>query len=256
MQPVLFEFGPLTVYSYGVFAALGFAAGAYVTYRSAQHANLSTKNFVDLCLYTAVGALVGARLWYVVFRPDEVDSFWQLFTLGGGGLAWPGGVFLGTAAFIFALNRNREPIWPWLDVAAIGALVGLAVGKVGSFLNGDGFGSASGLPWAVEYTNEFSPGSVMTEPVHPVQLYAAVMLALAAFGLWWWRERAKEKPQTGMVFWAAIAAMAGISLALEPIHATVAALAFEGGFRAIVPTALALIALAGFAFYRLREESR
>lgn len=248
MQPVLFELGPLTVYSYGVFAALAFAAGIFVTYRLAQADKLATTHFLDYCIYVAIAGLVGARLWYLAFRPDEVTSFLNFFTLGGGGLAWPGGILLGSAVFVWALRRKGDPVWKWLDVVTIGAITGLAVGKFGSFLNGDGFGTASGLPWAVEYVDQFAPGAVMGEPVHPVQLYAAILLGATAYGLW--RLHWDRIKQPGHVFWLGLGAVSLIALILEPLHASLDALTFENGWRVVIPTAVVLIALSSIMWIR------
>lgn len=253
MQPVLLEFGPLTVYSYGVFAALAFAAGIFVTYQLAKAGGLSTKHYLDYCIYVAIAGLVGARIWYLAFRPDEADSFLNFFTLGGGGLAWPGGVLLGVTVFVWALRRKGDPVWKWLDVATIGTVVGLAVGKIGSYLNGDGFGTSSGLPWAVEYGDPFAPGAVMGGTVHPIQLYAALLLTLAAYGLW--RVHREKNQAPGYVFWLGLGAIALIALILEPWHASLDALTLQNGWRVVVPTAIILVATSVLMLGRWQKES-
>lgn len=259
MQPVLLQFGPVTFYSFGVFAALAFGVGVYVTVRLAIRDKLSLGHLFDYGLYTAIAALVGARLWYLLFRPDELDSFWQLFTVGGGGLALPGGVAAGAAAFILAVRHTGQPVRPWLDAAAAGTVAGLAIGKLGSFLNGDGFGAASGLPWAVEFTDNLAPGSVAGEPLHPVQLYAAVLYAALAFGLWKFHGRAHvgRDWRPGSVFWAGLAGVAAIQLVLEPFHGALDALTFAGSdtARVIYPLAAVVVIGSGFMVYRSRGDA-
>lgn len=259
MQPVLLQLGPVTFYSFGVFAAVAFGVGVYVTVRLAARDGLPRRHLFDYGLYTAIAALVGARLWYLVFRPDELDSFWQLFTVGGGGLALPGGILVGAAALAFALRRTGQPIWPWFDVAAVGVAAGLAVGKLGSFLNGDDFGAVSTLPWAVEFTDSLAPGSVVGEAVHPTQLYAAILYAILAFGLWRFHERIQSNhhQQSGSVFWAGLLGVAVIQLVLEPFHAALDALTFAGDDTARVIYPLAGLVAAGSAvmLYRLRRRT-
>lgn len=258
MQPVLLQLGPVTFYSFGVFAALAFAVGIFVTIRLARQDKLSLQHLFDYGLYTAIAALIGARLWYLLFRPDELDSFWQLFTVGGGGLALPGGVLAGAAALIVALRRTGEPIRPWLDVAAIGTAAGLAVGKLGSLLNGDGFGAASALPWAIEFTDSLAPGSIVGEAVHPVQLYAVLLYAALAFGLWKFHERIKTHRgwQPGSVCWAGLLGLAGIQLLLEPFHSSFDALTFAGDDTARVVYPLAALVAAGSAAMLYRSRGR
>jgi phosphatidylglycerol---prolipoprotein diacylglyceryl transferase len=254
MQPVLLELGPVTVYSYGVFAALAFAVGIYIVRWLSAVDGLSRKHFLDYCIYVAIAGLVGARLWYVAFRPDEVTSFLNFFTLGGGGLAWPGGVLLAGIVLVLALRRNKEPVWKWLDIVAIGTVAGLAVGKIGSFLNGDGFGIGSDLPWAIEYADQFAPGAVVGAPVHPIQLYAAVLFAALAYILLrLHRNRIKEP---GHVFWLGLGGISFISLILEPLHASIDALTFQNGWRVIIPTALILIAVSSIMWIRWQRSPR
>lgn len=260
MQPVLLQLGPVTFYSFGVFAALAFAVGLYVTVQLARRDKLPLKHVFDYGLYVAIASLIGARLWYLLFRPDELDSFWGLFTVGGGGLALPGGAAAGAAVLIVALRRTGEPARPWLDVAAVGTAAGLAVGKLGSLLNGDGFGAASSLPWAVEFTDSLAPGSVAGEALHPVQLYGFILFAALAFGLWKLLERVRARRdwQPGSVFWAGLLGVSVIQLALEPFHSALDALTFAGDdtARVIYPVAAAVAAGSAIMLYRLRSPAR
>jgi prolipoprotein diacylglyceryl transferase len=256
MQPVLLQLGPVTFYSFGVFAALAFAAGIYVTVRLAHRDNLSLQHLFDYGMYTAIAALIGARLWYLVFRPDDAKSFWELFTVGGGGLALPGGIVAGSLALAFVVRRTKGPVLAWLDIATIGTVVGLAVAKVGSLLNGDGFGAASSLPWAIEFTDKLAPGSVAGESVHPVQLYGVILYAALAFGLWKFHERIRLQKEwrPGSVFWAGLLGVAVIQLALEPFHSALDALSFAGDqtARVIYPLAVLVAVCSAVMLYRSR----
>jgi phosphatidylglycerol---prolipoprotein diacylglyceryl transferase len=243
MRPVLLQLGPITLYSFGVFIALAFAAGGYLTLYLAKRERLTTNHFIDYFLYAALAGLIGARLWYVLFRPSEIDSFWQLFTLGGGGLALPGGLLLAITVLVLSMRRHRDPVWRWLDITAIGTLAGLTIGKIGSFLNGDSFGTATSLPWSTTFTDRLAPASIVGEPLHPLQLYAAILYAAAGLLLWYLHRR---HGRSGLVFWAGLGLVAASQLVLEPLHAATDALIVGGGLtglRVIIPTALVLMGL-------------
>lgn len=248
MRPILLEAGNLTVYSYGLFATLGFITGGVVTYLLAKQADLAAGKVLDYWLYATLAGLLGARLWYVAFRPGELDSFWQLFTLGGGGLALPGGILLASATLVILLRRQQQPILRWFDVMALGTMTGLAIGKVGSFLNGDGYGTATHLPWAVEFNNKLAQGSLAAGTIHPLQLYGlALYILIIAVLIRLYQRHAGQMP--GLVFWTGLFLVAASQIILELWHAPADSL-YLGGIRVIIPAALVAMAVSGFMLYR------
>lgn len=267
MQPVLLELGPISLYSFGVFIALGFAAGGFVTYRLAKQSGLAAENFIDYFLYAAVAGLVGARVWHLLFRPFEVNGFWQAFSLWGGGLAVHGGVAAALAVLIVTWQRSGEPVGRWLDVTMIGTAVGLAIGKFGSFLNGDSFGIRTDLPIGVTFGNPLAPANVMGGAIHPLQLYAAVLYAAVAYLLFrWWRfsreagqaDGAQPTNQTrlrdGTIFWRGVLVFCLIQFGLEFLHASIDAM-YLGGLRVVSLVAL-IGAVAAAAVLWRRSEKR
>lgn len=245
MQPVLLELGPISLYSFGVFIALGFAAGGFVTYRLAKQAGLPVANFIDYFLYAAVAGLIGARVWHLVFRPFEVNGFMQAFSLWGGGLAVHGGLVAALAALVFAWRRAKQPIGRWLDVTVIGTAVGLAIGKFGSFLNGDSFGIRTDLPIGVTFNNALAPANVMGGAIHPLQLYAAVLYAAVAYLLFrWWRSSRESGSvdhapvggastlRDGTIFWRGVLLLCLVQFGLEFLHASIDAM-YLGGIRIV-----------------------
>jgi phosphatidylglycerol:prolipoprotein diacylglycerol transferase len=234
MQPVLIELGPISLYSFGVFIALAFVGGGYVTYRLAKRAGLDTSGFIDYFLYTAVAGLVGARLWHLLFRPFEVSSVWQVFSLWGGGLAVHGGLLFGFLALWLALRRAQQPVLRWLDVTTVGVAAGLAIGKLGSFLNGDSFGVRTDLPVGVTFNNPLAPANVMGGAIHPVQLYAAVLYGVIAFLLWrrWRKRQASPERRDGGIFWLGLLLLFASQFVLEFLHASIDAM-YVGDLRVV-----------------------
>lgn len=256
MHPVLFELGPLTVYSYGLFVVLACVVAVAVTLLLANRAGLPAARLADYALYGTLAALVGARVWYLALRPDEIGGFASWFAIGGGRLALPGGLLLGSVVLVLLLRRHREPVWRWLDVITVGAVAGLAIGKLGSYLNGDYLGTATGLPWGLAY-DERPALATIGERLHPLAIYAAVIYAaIALYAYRLWRLRPRPAP-AGMVFWTGMLLVAVVQLILEPWHHPADTLYLTGGLRAVVPVSLVLCTVSLWVLVtRYRERQR
>lgn len=249
MQPILFKLGPLTLYSYGVFVALAFLVGGLVAYRLAKRNGLSTGNLLDYFLYAALAGLLGARLWHVLWKPSQVDSFFELFLLSGAGLSLFGGLLLAGLVLFLLLRRQRQPIARWFDVFAVSVMAGLAVGKVGSFLNGDSFGRSSTMPWAVQFNDPQAPAYIMGVELHPLQLYAAMAYAAVAVLLWRLGKRSAPKATPshppGYVGWVGACSLAVIIFVLEFFHAPIDSLYAAGSVNVVTWSAVLLTVVSG-----------
>lgn len=201
------------IYWYGVMVAVGFLAGMLIMQWRASRAGIAANRVSDLAMAAIVGGLVGARLFYVLlnFR-DYSAAPMEILRIDRGGLVYYGG-FIGAALAIYWLSRRLAlDTGRVADLAAVGLPLGQAIGRLGCFLNGCCFGKVSELPWSVIYpyapsdasshlqvwltqkeagllTVEAAAARFLPEsgfyqclPVHPVQLYQAI-LNLAIFGL-------------------------------------------------------------------------
>jgi phosphatidylglycerol:prolipoprotein diacylglycerol transferase len=182
MYPVLFEYGPLRIFTYGFFLALAFLGAIYVAAREARRLGLPVGRFYDLCFYAVVGALVGSRLLYVLLDlPQFLAHPLKIFALWEGGLVFHGGVILAFLTAFFFIRRYHLPWRLTLDSLALGMPVGQFFGRIGCFMAGCCYGAPSHLPWAVTFTNPQTLCPVR-DPLHPAQLYEA-FLALGVFGI-------------------------------------------------------------------------
>lgn len=140
--------------------------------------------WATLLAWAVGGVILGGRLGFVLFyeplqylaHPLEILAVWH------GGMASHGG-FLGvTLALLWALRgRSREEILRIADVVVVPAALGLALGRVGNFINQELYGPPTSLPWGILIPGE--PG-----PVHPTQLYAVAKDLLIA-GVCFWHLR-------------------------------------------------------------------
>jgi phosphatidylglycerol:prolipoprotein diacylglycerol transferase len=177
MHPKLFEFGNFFLPSYGVFVALGFLAGMFVTRILAKRRGLDAEFVVGAALYTALIGLAGAKVAlilqdfdYYMRNPAELVSMNMLQSAG----IFYGGVIAGLAFFIWYMRKNGMDMAKVGDCLAPGLAIGHALGRLGCFFGGCCFGEYCTRPWAVVYSNpavrDFS-NVPLGVPLHPTQIY-------------------------------------------------------------------------------------
>lgn len=173
MKPIVFQWGNLSLHSFGVMVALGFLAGLWVAARNARRAGLSGDVVYDLAPWLVIGGLVGARALYVVSYWDrdfagrpltEIVAVWK------GGLVFYGGLIVAVLAGFWRLRQLKLPLWTVTDCLTPGIVLGHAFGRLGCLLNGCCFGRPTTAPWAIRFPSDHVTGG---GAVHPVQLYEA-----------------------------------------------------------------------------------
>lgn len=199
MYPVLFQFGPITIYSYGVMMALGFLAAGWVLGKDLQRRGKDPNLASTFVLWAAVGGLIGARILFIVeeWRAFLSDPWPLVFT--GSGFVWYGGLIGGVMGVSLCIRRYGLPWDEMMDAVAPAISLGHGIGRIGCHLAGDGdWGPPTTLPWGVAYTKaivgwDFPPDV----RVHPTPLYetAAYLLVFAFL----WRRRTKS-PEPGSQF--------------------------------------------------------
>lgn len=139
MHPELFEipFIHLTVKSYGTMMVIGFLAAVFVMGRIAKQAGYKPEDITNIALYALLTGILGARMFYVLHhRHQFTENFFSVFAVWQGGLEFLGGMILVIAFLVIYLQRRKLPMWEYLDILAIGVMIGLGFGRIGCFLNG------------------------------------------------------------------------------------------------------------------------
>lgn len=202
MHPILFEYGPIRIFTYGFLLALAFLSAIFIAGREARRLGLPVSRFYDLCFYIVLAALVGSRILYVLLDlPTFLSHPLKIFALWEGGLVFHGGVILALIVAFYYMRRHHLPWRPALDALAVGTPVGQFFGRMGCFMAGCCYGAPSNLPWAVTFAN---PESLcpLRVPLHPAQLYEA-FLALGVFGvLYWFRTRKRYDGQLLLAYFS------------------------------------------------------
>lgn len=198
MYPVLFHIGPLVVPAYGFMAALGVLACLALLLRTAKSTGLNPNLLWNLCIIALFAAIVGSRLLLIALNWTVVRSH-PAWLLGLAMVHHPllagiGSVCAVAAAMPYARKRGL-PFWATVDALAAPVCLGLALEEVGALLAGAGYGTETGVRWAVSYMNPLAArwsGAPLFVPVHPVQAYAAMALFATAVGLYVWTPRLRQ----------------------------------------------------------------
>lgn len=178
MRPVLFYFGSVPVYSFGVLMSLAFLVAGWVMQNDFARKHEPRDLAWEIVVFGLIGGLLGARLHQAFYHWTAFIADPFGFVSGRSGLVWYGGLLGGVIATLWPIRRTRVSYASALDTGALGLAVGLAIGRVGCHLSGDGdWGVPTSLPWGVAYTNgtagwPYPPGI----SVHPAALYEMIAL--------------------------------------------------------------------------------
>jgi phosphatidylglycerol---prolipoprotein diacylglyceryl transferase len=192
MYPVLFTVGGVKFYSFGLMMALSIIVPALAVALPLLKRNGVRSDFIyEAILTTAVGGIVGARLWYLVEHWSEASKdFWHV-ALTGAGFTWYGGLIGGVGLTMLLALWRKVPLGLLFNCAAPALAIGYAIGRIGCQLAGDGdYGKVSNLPWAMGYPN----GTVPTPPgvrVQPTPIYEIIAMTIVFVVLY----RMARRPQ-------------------------------------------------------------
>jgi len=204
LHPILIDFGPLRLPTYGVLLVTALITALYCIVRQGRREGLDSGRLLDFSTWLIVVGLVGAKVLMVL---TDWRYFWQY---PGELLSWTtlraGGVFYGgfVAATFFALwytRVHRLPVWKVFDVYAPAIALGLGIGRLGCFTAGCDYGKPTTSFLGVVFTDPFShevAGTPLGIPLHPTQIYEALATFLI-FGILVWRYR--HRTYDGQIFW-------------------------------------------------------
>ena len=203
MYPLLFELGPLSIYSYGLLLATAYIVGLRFALRRADRTGLSGERVMDLGIFVIISALLGAKLMLLVVDFDQFTSdpsrIWVLLKSGG---VFYGGLLLAVPVAWWYIRRHKLPLWTTCDLFAPGIALGHAIGRMGCLMAGCCYGRATDVPWAITFTNTLAAANVGTPleiALHPTQIYEAVA-ELAVLGILLAGER-RWRLFPGRTFW-------------------------------------------------------
>ena len=146
MNRVALDLGVVQIYWYSICILLGMMAGMYVVYRESKRQNMSETLITNLIFYTVIIAIIGARLYYVVFEWDYYSKHLiEILELWNGGLAIHGAIIFGGLFAIYYTIKHKMDTLKVLDVCSCGLIIGQALGRWGNFFNQEVFGKEVSL---------------------------------------------------------------------------------------------------------------
>ncbi|MBC8122781.1 MAG: prolipoprotein diacylglyceryl transferase [Gemmatimonadaceae bacterium] len=175
--PILVEIGPFAVRWYSLLILTAIILGSLLTQRLAKVRGIDPEMISDLVVWTVIGAIPMARLYYVVFEWQRFANgpWWKVFAVWEGGIAIHGAILGGlTAGWLFARKYNQS-FRQLIDVAAPALILGQAIGRWGNFFNSEAFGAPTDLPWKL-LIPPFARPSGLSEFAyyHPTFLYESL----------------------------------------------------------------------------------
>lgn len=195
--PYSFNLFGLEIYFYGVIIALGFILAALYCAKRAKEFGLSSDELYELVIWLIPTCIIGARLYYVLFKLDYfIANPDRIFALRDGGLAIYGGIIAGIIVGIIWCRVKRIRVFAVADLTAFGLLIGQSVGRWGNFINREAFGAQTEIFCRMGLT---VPG-FETLYVHPTFLYESLWNLLGLIVLHIWSKKGKRK-YDGQVFW-------------------------------------------------------
>ncbi len=199
MYPVLFQVGPLTIYSYGVMMALAFLVAGWIVGKELHRLGYDPNFASSLVMWAAVGGLLGARVLFIIEHMREFLSSPWSFVFTGAGFIWYGGLIGGVGGVTWRIFRQGLP-WPVImDCLAPAVALGHGIGRIGCQLAGDGdWGPPTTLPWGMTYPRAIMGWDPGWGPVHPTPIYET-MAYTVVFALLWSVRRKRYRP--GSLFW-------------------------------------------------------
>lgn len=161
MFPIIFHlpFFHTSIYGYGVMMVLAFLATQWLASKLATLRGLDGEIFVNVALIALVVGVIGSRAssvlenlsYYTNPRLSAWDNFLNMINIRSGGLTYYGGVILAGPAVIGYVLWKKVPVRLAIDICAPCLTLGLAIGRIGCFLNGCCYGANANVPWAVEF---------------------------------------------------------------------------------------------------------
>jgi len=191
VSPIIFQIGPLSIRWYGALIMAGVILGMFLAGREAKRQAVSIEFIHNLFFYLLISAIIGARLYYIIFSWDSYrDNLREIFAFWHGGLAIHGAVIGGIVSGLIYTRLKGFSFWLAADICAPSLILGQAIGRWGNFFNQEAFGRPTNLPWGIFIDEAHRPLQYIQQThFHPTFLYESLWNFCVFLFLLWVRRR-------------------------------------------------------------------
>lgn len=171
---------------YGLLIGLGMILAVTLSYRRAPRHGLNPERVLDVVIWSIPCGVIGARLYYVLFRWDYYkDNIRSILNIREGGLAIHGGILFGVGLGIILLKWVwKEDVLKYVDLCIPSIALAQAIGRWGNYFNQEAYGRETTLPWAMHVNGKF---------VHPTFLYESIWCCLLGLFLIWLADSGRQE---------------------------------------------------------------
>jgi len=183
IDPEIVHIGPLAIRWYGVMYLIGFVASYLLVKEQIKKRGLplGSEFLESLYTYIILGLVIGARLGYVLFYDLSVylNHPLEIFAVWHGGMSFHGGLIGSVVCGVWYCKRSHADAWRVADLVTATAPIGLGMGRLGNFINGELYGRVTDRPWGMIFPN----GGLL--PRHPSQIYELFLEGVVLFAILW-----------------------------------------------------------------------
>ncbi len=200
--PIIVQIGPVAIRWYSFLIASALLIGVSISQYLAAKRNVNPELLPDLAIAMVLGAIPGARIYYVLFQwqayanhPQDIIAVWK------GGIAIHGAIIGGTIAAIIFARLQKTSFWQLADLVVPALILGQGIGRWGNFFNSEAFGVPTDLPWKLFIPENSRPLEYINDQYfHPTFLYESlwnVLVFALLLSLFFWGLKHRERLRLG-----------------------------------------------------------
>ncbi len=270
VRPILFNIGPLDVYSYGLMMGIGFLVANYVAVKEFKRKGLGVDFANQVTLIAVVFGIAGSKILSLIENWGDFlkDPLGMAFSPGG--LTWYGGFVLAAVIILWAAKRKGFKLARVADALAPALIMGYGVARLGCHFSGDGdYGMPTRLPWGVDYSKGIVPPSAAFQGfpqieahypggivpnntlLHPTPIYEFLACLLIFYILWRMRKSFSTDGKLFMVYLI----LAGTERLLVEFIRLNPRLLFGLSEAQLISIILIAVGIIGFSYFQQRSEA-
>ncbi|NLK35027.1 MAG: prolipoprotein diacylglyceryl transferase [Gracilibacteraceae bacterium] len=192
VDPVAFEILGIAIRWYGILLSAGILAGILLAYYEAKRLGYDPEYIIDLALWCIPAAVIGARLYYVIFEWSYYKGdIMKIINIREGGLAIHGALIAAVITGYVFTRVRKISFWDTADISAPSIILGQAIGRWGNFVNKEAHGGPTDLPWGI---------MVDGVRVHPTFLYESLWNICVFIFLLIYRRKNEESGEVFLLY--------------------------------------------------------